>query len=161
MRITSNSSDGSAFMCSTRMPSRTGSVQARTPGAPSTETRQLGHCPAQHSSPRRRWYLNEREKVRWPPANSADPIVSPSKPGHVTAVERERDLRVTVDALAALLGKAASRGRISAWVANTSSTGRVQCTSFVRVSRSAMNHSPQPERCSHHSCCTPATLRRK
>ena len=50
------------------MPSRTGSVQARTPGAPSTATRQFGHCPAQHSSPRRRWYLKLRENVRWPAA---------------------------------------------------------------------------------------------
>jgi hypothetical protein len=41
-------------------------VQARTPGAPSTATRQFGHWPAQHMSPRRRWYLNERENVRCP-----------------------------------------------------------------------------------------------
>ncbi len=34
-------------------------------------------------------------------------------------------------------------------------------TSFVRVSRSARNHSPQPVRCCHHSRCTPATLSRK
>ena len=76
--ITSSSSDGCAFMCTTCMPSRTGSVQARTPGASSTCTRQLGHWPAQHMSPRRRWYLKLREKVRWPAANSAEPIVSPS-----------------------------------------------------------------------------------
>ena len=44
---------------------------------------------------------------------------------------------------------------------NTSSTRAVQRTSFVRVSRSAMNHSPQPERCSHHSRCGPATFVRK
>jgi hypothetical protein len=50
------------------MPSRTGSVQARIPGAPSTETRQFGHCPAQHMSPRGRWYLKLREKVRRPAA---------------------------------------------------------------------------------------------
>jgi len=79
-RIASNSSDGDAFMCSTRMPSRTGSVQARTPGAPSTETRQLGHCPAQQSRPRGRWYLKLLEKTRRPPANSAVAIVSPARP---------------------------------------------------------------------------------
>jgi hypothetical protein len=67
-------------MCSTFMPSRRGSVQARTPGAPSTATRQFGHCPAQHISPRRRWYLKLRENVRRPAANSAEPIVSPSRP---------------------------------------------------------------------------------
>ena len=65
-------------MCSTSMPSRTGSVHARTPGAPSTVTRQFGHWPAQHISPRGRWYLNERENVRRPPANSAEAMVSPS-----------------------------------------------------------------------------------
>src|SRR5262249_21671415 len=34
-------------------------------------------------------------------------------------------------------------------------------TSFVLVSRSARNHSPQPVRCCHHSRWTPATLSRK
>jgi hypothetical protein len=53
-------------------------VQARTPGAPSTATRQLGQSPAQHISPRRRWYLKLREKVRRPAAYSAEPIVSPA-----------------------------------------------------------------------------------
>ena len=77
-RIASNSSDGDAFMCTTCMPSRTGSVQARTPGASPTWTRQLGHWPAQHISPRRRWYLKLRENVRRPAANRAEPIVSPS-----------------------------------------------------------------------------------
>jgi hypothetical protein len=38
------------------------------PGAPSTATRQFGHWPAQHSRPRRRWYLKLRENVRWPAA---------------------------------------------------------------------------------------------
>ena len=77
-RIASKSSDGVAFMCTTFMPSRTGSVQARTPGASSTCTRQFGHWPAQHISPRGRWYLKLREKVRLPAANRAEPIVSPS-----------------------------------------------------------------------------------
>ena len=58
--------------------SRTGSVHARTPGAPSTETRQFGHWPLQHIRPRRRWYLNERENVRQPFAKRAEAIVSPA-----------------------------------------------------------------------------------
>ena len=53
-------------------------MQARAPGAPSMATMQFGHCPAQHISPRRRWYLKVRLKVRWPAAYSAEPIVSPS-----------------------------------------------------------------------------------
>src|SRR5215211_219989 len=76
--MTSKSREGDAFMCSTLIPSRTGSVHARTPGAPSTCTRQFGHWPAQHRRPRRRWYLKLRENVRWPAAYSAEPIVSPS-----------------------------------------------------------------------------------
>ncbi len=64
---------------STRMPARTGSVQARTPGQPSTSTRQFGHWPAQQRSPRGRWYLKLRESTRRPLACSAEPIVSPSK----------------------------------------------------------------------------------
>jgi hypothetical protein len=96
--MTSKSSDGDAFMCSTFMPSRTGSVQARTPGAPSTCTRQLGHCPAQQSSPRWRWYLKLREKVRCPEANRAEPIVSPSRPvtflpSKLKLTSRERSMR--------------------------------------------------------------------
>ena len=77
-RIASNSSDGSALTWVTVMPSRTGSVQARAPGAPSTAQMQLGHWPATHIRPRRRWYLNERLNVRRPAAYSAEPIVSPS-----------------------------------------------------------------------------------
>jgi hypothetical protein len=38
---------------------------------------------------------------------------------------------------------------------------RVKWTSFVRVSRSAMNQARQPERWNHHSRCTPATFVRK
>ena len=53
-------------------------MQARAPGAPSIATMQFGHCPAQHISPRRRWYLKLREKVRRPAAYSAEPIVSPA-----------------------------------------------------------------------------------
>ena len=45
-----------------------------------TATRQLGHWPAQHSRPRRRWYLKLRENVRTPAAKSAEPIVSPARP---------------------------------------------------------------------------------
>ena len=60
------------------MPSRTGSPHARTPGRPSTATSEFVHCPRAHISPRGRWYLNERENVRRPAANSAEAIVSPS-----------------------------------------------------------------------------------
>ena len=76
--MTSKSSPGVAFRCSTSMPARAGSVHARTPGAPSTATRQFAHWPAQHSRPRRRWYLKLRENVRRPAAKSAEAIVSPS-----------------------------------------------------------------------------------
>ena len=72
-------------------PRCTGSVHARTPGAPSTATRQFGQWPAQHISPRRRWYLKLRENVRCPAAYSAEPIVSPSSAVTRLAVERERD----------------------------------------------------------------------
>src|SRR5262245_39274068 len=102
--------------------------------------------------------------------------------GDRAAVERERDLPVAVDALAALLRQASAAGRAldhepapmsrppvaalgasgaQARSPNTSFTCAVQRTSFVNVLRSAMNHSPQPERWSHHSCCTPATFSRK
>ena len=64
----SRSSDGQALMCSTCMPSSIGVMQARTAGSPSTWTRQLGHWPLQHSRPRGRWYLNERENTRMPSA---------------------------------------------------------------------------------------------
>ncbi len=63
-RMTSKRRDGLAFMCSTFIPSRTGSVQARTPGQPSTSTRQFGHWPAQQNRPRGRWYLKLRERTR-------------------------------------------------------------------------------------------------
>ena len=155
------------------MPSRTGSVQARTPGAPSTATRQLGHWPAQQRRPRRRWYLNEREKVRWPVAKRAEPIVSPSspltaRPSNVNVTSVSRSMRsprcLEGDAAGRVLDHAAlppaARGGVGCPRAFSEYivTCAVQCTSFVRVLRSAMNHSPQPERCSHHSCCTPATL---
>src|SRR6476620_1695029 len=96
--MTSCSRLGEALRCSTAMPSRTRSVQARTPGAPSTATRQFGHCPAQHSRPRRRWYLKLRENVRRPPANRAEAIVSPasastSLPSKVKLMDLERSRR--------------------------------------------------------------------
>ena len=43
-------------------------MHARAPGAPSTATMQFGQLPAQHISPRRRWYLKLRENVRRPAA---------------------------------------------------------------------------------------------
>src|SRR5438093_286874 len=39
---------------------------------------QFGHWPEQQRSPRGRWYLKEREKIRWPAANKAEPRVSPA-----------------------------------------------------------------------------------
>ena len=153
--MTSSSSDGEAFMWTTFMPSRTGSVQARTPGASSTCTRRFGHWPAQHMSPRRRWYLKLREKMRRPAANSAEPIVSPSKAVTSLPSNVKRELAPAVDPLAALLGQLVTRDLAPA------PGSSVNMTSFVRVSRSAMNQAPQPERWYHHSRCTPATFARK
>ena len=65
-------------MWDTFIPGLTGSTHARTPGHPSTSTMQLGHWPAQHISPRGRWYLKLRESTLRPEACSAEPIVSPS-----------------------------------------------------------------------------------
>ena len=48
------SSDGQAFWCVTTRPGSACRVQARTFGSSPTCTRQLGHCPAQHSRPRGR-----------------------------------------------------------------------------------------------------------
>ena len=62
------------------MPCSMGVTQARTVGSPSTSTRQFGHWPEQHISPRGRWYLNEREKTRTPASYSAEAIVSPLWP---------------------------------------------------------------------------------
>ena len=64
---------------------------------------------------------------------------------HLLAVEAEGDFGAAVDALPALFWE--SRHVRAA----ASSGSAVKRTSFVRVSRSAMNHSPQPERCTHHS----------
>src|SRR5262245_61889546 len=80
MDITSKSSDQRTFCPSATTPSRSGSVQTRTFGTPSTVIWQFGQCPEQQSRPRGRWYLNDREKTRLPEANAADAIVSPSKP---------------------------------------------------------------------------------
>ena len=153
--ITSNSRLGRALRCSTRAPSRTGSVQARTPGAPSTATRQFGHWPEQHINPRRRWYLKLRENVRVPAAYSAEPIVSPASavtrlPSNVNVTVWSRSIRSP--------GCGASRFMRCSPSSPGSPTRR---TSFVRVSRSARNHVRQPDRWYHHSRCTPATLRRK
>src|SRR3990172_11422381 len=76
----SKSSDQRTFCPSTTAPSRIGSVQTRTFGTPSTVIRQFGQWPEQQRSPRGRWYLNEREKTRFPAAKAAEPSVSPSKP---------------------------------------------------------------------------------
>jgi hypothetical protein len=64
----SRSTDGQAFCGRTRIPARTGSTQARTLGTPSTFIKQLGHFPEKHSTPRGRWYLKLRLKMRTPAA---------------------------------------------------------------------------------------------
>ena len=76
----SKSSDQRTFCPSTTAPSRIGSVQTRTFGTPSTVIWQFGQCPEQQRRPRGRWYLNEREKTRFPAANAAVAMVSPSNP---------------------------------------------------------------------------------
>ena len=120
----------------------TGSVQARTPGAPSTATMQFGHWPAQHNSPRRRWYLKLRENVRRPAAYSADPIVSPSYastalPSNVNRITLPRSIRSP-----GWLRQPAHAAPPPPGSAGSS----VSRTSLVRVSRSAMNQARQPER---------------
>ncbi len=50
----SRSTEGQAFWRSTRIPSLTGSVHARTFGIPSICIKQLGHAPVMHCSPRGR-----------------------------------------------------------------------------------------------------------
>src|SRR5258707_8142224 len=49
----------------------------RTFGVPFTVHRQFGQRPAQHNSPRGRWYLKLRERTCSPAACSAPPIVCP------------------------------------------------------------------------------------
>src|SRR6266545_717809 len=80
------------------MPGRTGSVQARTFGMPSTLTRQFGQRPAQQRRPRGRWYLKLRLTIRTPAAWRAEPTVSPWKaeivrPAKVNATGRARSTR--------------------------------------------------------------------
>ena len=92
--------DGHAFCRSTFMPSRTGSVQARTLGIPSICIKQLGHDPVMQSRPRGRWYLNEREVMSTPAAANAEPTVSPSKAAIVVRSNRNRTPRAGSIALA-------------------------------------------------------------
>ena len=84
----SRSAEGHAFWRSTRIPSRAGSVQARTLGIPSICIRQFGHEPVMHDSPRGRWYLNDRPVIVTPAAASADPTVSPSNAAIVVRSNR-------------------------------------------------------------------------
>ncbi len=73
--------------------------------------------------------------------------------GDLPAREGERDRLRAVDSLAG--------SGIEPHAGFLDSGSITSSTSFVRVSRSARNHSPQPARCCHHSRCTPATLSRK
>src|SRR5439155_7226962 len=92
--IRSRSSDPSTFCARTRSPSRTGSTQTRTFGTPSTSIRQFGQPPEQQRSPRARWYLKLREKMRRPETKSADPIVSPAKASTVSSPKEKASGRV-------------------------------------------------------------------
>ena len=173
-RITSKSSPGLAFVWVTASPSLAGSAQARTPGRPPIWTSEFAHWPHAHSSPRGRWYLNERLNVRRPEANSAEAIVSPSKPAialpsNVNVIGAPRSIRspgwgsgasCRASGIAGGRGHAlvAARGR---GVRAPRSGSAVHSTTLVRVSRSARNQARQPERWNHHSRWTPATLRRK
>jgi hypothetical protein len=60
----SRSSEPHTFCGRTSAPSRTGSAQTRTLGTPSTVIMQFAQLPEQQSSPRGRWYLKLREKMR-------------------------------------------------------------------------------------------------
>ena len=135
-----------ALTCSTFIPSRTCSMQARAPGAPSTETMQLGHWPAQHISPRGRWYLKLREKIRRPEAYSAEPIVSPSYASTCLPSNVNWTSFCAGSARRAVCGAGSCRVR-GGGLGRLASAGRaVISTSLVRVSRSAMNHALHPER---------------
>ena len=65
-RITSKVSEGQAFWCLTSIPSLARSVVARIPGHSPSWTSVLAVQPEALTIPRGRWYLNEREKIRWP-----------------------------------------------------------------------------------------------
>ena len=66
----------------------------------------MAHWPQPHSSPRGRWYLNDRLKVRLPDAYSADAIVSPSNAAIGLPSKVKLIARRAVDPLAGLLGQA-------------------------------------------------------
>ena len=144
------SSEPRTFWASTLAPSRIGVTQERTFGVPSTCSMQLGQEPRQHRRPRGRWYLKLREKMRWPSAKSAEASVSPSNPRtgapwKVKVTSRLRSMR------------SPCCGSSLTWTTGTS----IESTSFVRVSRSAVNQASQPLRWHHHSRWTPAALRLK
>ena len=106
---------------------------------------QFGQVPWQQRSPRGRWYLKLREKMRCPSPKSAEAIVSPSNPRAVAPWKVNSSSRAAVEALAWLR-------REPHFSAGTST----ERTSFVRVSRSAVNQAWQPWRWRHHSRWTPA-----
>src|SRR5438093_1542650 len=75
------SADGQPDSRRTVCPSRASVVHARTPGSPSTLTRQFGQSPLRHDSPRRRWCFSDRVNVRTPARYSALATVSPASTG--------------------------------------------------------------------------------
>ena len=125
-------------------------------------TRQFGHWPATHSRPRGRWYLNERENTRTPAAIQRRGDRVAREAGYLLALPAERDRPVRSIGLASSLGQPAAshrrpptrRRRLPGSRRAASPPGwRTSITVLSRVSRSAWNHSRQPEEWNHHSRC--------
>ena len=126
---------GRAFMCSTSIPSRTGSVQARTPG-PAVDLDEAVRALAGAAEEAARAVVLEaaREHPLAGGVQGRADRVALERLDRL-AVEAERDRPLAVDPLAGAGGEAAHR------------SGRpTQRTSLVVVSRSARNQARQPER---------------
>ena len=143
----SRSAEGHAFWRSTRIPSRAGSVQARTLGIPSICIRQFGHEPVMHDSPRGRWYLNDRPVIVDAPRRQRRSHRVPFERGDRPALEPEPDRPIAPDRFALTRRETLAH----AGVASLSSSPRgracgryVRRISFVVVCRSARNHARQP-----------------
>ena len=73
---------------------------SKRPGPRRVPISALGSSEPAETTPRGRWYLNERP-IRWTPlASSAEARVSPARPGVGLAVEGEADAAGVVDAAA-------------------------------------------------------------
>ena len=77
----SRSADGQPVSRCTCCPGAAALTQARTQGSPSTFSMQFGQSPVRQYSPRRRWYLNDRENTRTPARYSAEATLSPGSTG--------------------------------------------------------------------------------